>query len=74
MGTEAQRRRYSFKDVPGPTVPLSFRVAASAALLLDDRIARLPDINNRTEALQDALVTWLMIEEWKESSNGAPVA
>jgi len=55
-------------------VPLSFRVAASAALLLDDRIARLDDINNRTEALQDALVTWLMIEEWKESANGAPVA
>jgi Arc/MetJ-type ribon-helix-helix transcriptional regulator len=76
MGTES-RKRYTFRDVPGPSVPLSFRVAESASMLLKDRVAKLivaGEIKNQSEALQDALVTWLMIEEWKESQNGAAVA
>lgn len=71
------RQRYTFKTVPGPSVPLSFRVSESAAMLLNDRVAKLKaagELENRSEALQDALVTWLMIEEWKESQNGAAVA
>lgn len=63
-------RRYTFKDVPGSTVTISFRVPEAASLLLTERVARLEDVSNRTEALQDALVKWLMVEEWKES-NGA---
>ena len=61
------RRRYTFKDVPGATVTISFRIPEVASLLLTDRVARSEDLATRTEALQDALVTWLMVEEWKES-------
>jgi len=77
MGTEAQRKRYSFKQFSGRKVPLSFRVAEPVSLLLDDRVAKLiaaGEIEDKTDALSDALVTWLMIEEWKEAKNGAPVA
>lgn len=76
MGTEA-RKRYSFKQFKGQKVPQSFRVPETVALLLDDRVAKLiaaGEIEDKTDALSDALVTWLMIEEWKESQNGAPVA
>jgi hypothetical protein len=69
MGTEP-RKRYTFKDVPGATVTISFRIPESASLLLTERVARSDDLATRTEALQDALVTWLMVEEWKESENG----
>ena len=70
MGTES-RRRYTFKDFKGRKVPVSFRVAEPVGLLLDDRVAKLiaaGEIEDKTDALSDALVTWLMIEEWKESS------
>ena len=76
MGTEA-RKRYTFKHFGGRKVPLSFRVAEPVSLLLDDRVAKLiaaGEIEDKTDALSDALVTWLMIEEWKESQNGAAVA
>lgn len=65
-----ERKRYAFKDVPGATVTVSFRIPESASMLLADRVEKLKaagELENRTEALQDALVTWLMVEEWKES-------
>lgn len=67
-------RRYSFKGFPEPAlVPLSFRVPESVALLLQDRIERSPDIENKTAALQDALVKWLMIEDHLErTAAGSP--
>jgi hypothetical protein len=48
----------------GNSVPLSFRVSKDVADLLDERIAAKPaGITNRTDALQDALVVWLLLEE-----------
>jgi hypothetical protein len=65
-----ERQRYTFRDVPEPlTVPLSFRVPGSVGILLEDRVAKLVEageIRNRTDALADALVTWLMVEEHHE--------
>ena len=68
------RKRFTFKNIPEPlSVPLSFRVPESAGLLLNDRVAKLKaagELDNRSEALQDALVTWLMTEEYAERQAG----
>jgi hypothetical protein len=65
------RNRYTFKNLAETaSVPLSFRVTESVNALLIDRIDRLDDIANKTEALQDALVTWLMVEEYEERKSG----
>lgn len=56
------------------TVPLSFRIPDSVSVLLEDRVAKLiaaGEIKNRTEALQDALTCWLMIEEHQEQLRAA---
>lgn len=67
----AERRRYTRKQFPnqGPAaVTLSFRVSEAVAELLDARIATKPNgITNRSDALQDATVIWLMLED----ENGA---
>jgi hypothetical protein len=55
--------RYSFRDFPGPTVTISFRVPETASILLTEAVRLAEDVENRTEALQDALVKWLMLEE-----------
>lgn len=60
MGSE---RRYTFRDFPGPTVTLSFRVPETASLLLTEAVKEAEGIANRTEALQDAMVKWIMLEE-----------
>lgn len=60
-------KRYTFKGFPeGAAVTLSFRVPESVSLLLTDRVARSDDLANRSEALQDAIVKWLMMEEYAE--------
>jgi hypothetical protein len=60
------RRRYTTKSFPamkGETDPLSFRCPRAVVELLDAEIAKeKPGIANRTDALQDAVVVWLMIE------------
>ena len=61
MGTEVPR--YSFRDVPGPTVTVSFRIPEVAALILEELLPEAEGVTNRTEALQDALVKWIMLEE-----------
>lgn len=56
------------------TVPVSFRIPDSVSVLLEDRVAKLiaaGEIKNRTEALQDALTCWLMIEEHQEMIHSA---
>lgn len=56
------------------TVPISFRVPESVNELLEDRIAKLVaagELKNRTEAMQDALTCWLMIEEHQEQLRSA---
>lgn len=70
-------RRYLFKDFPGPTVTLSFRVPETASMLLTEAVAEAEGIDNRTEALQDAMVKWIMLEELartKRQEDHAPVA
>lgn len=59
MGT----RRYLFKDVPGPTVTMSFRVPESAAMILAELIPEAEGIETKSEAMQDAFVKWVMLEE-----------
>jgi hypothetical protein len=60
--------RYNFDDVPGPTVTISFRVPETASLILDE-ILRDPevDVEKRTQAMQDAFVKWIMLEEWAKA-------
>lgn len=70
------RRRYTMAGM-GATVPLSFRVSVSADALLKDRVANLVaagEIKNQSEALQDALVVWLMIEEHQEMIRAGQVS
>jgi hypothetical protein len=70
MGTEP-RRRHTVRAHPaskvGKTVTLSFRVPSSWQDLLDNKVAELvaagdDGIENRSDALQDALIVWLLIE------------
>lgn len=57
-------QRYSFKDVPGPTTTISFRVPEVASLILDEILADPEvDVSKRTDAMQDAFVKWVMLEE-----------
>ena len=73
MGTE--RRRYTFRDVPEAlTVTVSHRIPESVSMLLNDRVAKLVEkgeLRNRSDALADALVTWLMVEEHQERQEAA---
>lgn len=48
---------------PGALVPVSFRLHPDVLAVLDVAVARRrPDICTRTEALQDAVAVWLMME------------
>jgi hypothetical protein len=62
----AERRRYTVKAFPamaGDTVTRSFRLPRSVDDLLTAEIAKgKPGIESRTDALQDAVVVWLMTE------------
>jgi Arc/MetJ-type ribon-helix-helix transcriptional regulator len=74
MGTE-QRKRYTFRDVPEAlSVTVSHRIPELVSMLLNDRVAKLVEageIRNRSDALADALVTWLMVEEHQEQLRAA---
>lgn len=63
MGT----RRYLFKDIPGPTITLSFRVPETAAMILAELIPAAEGIENKSEAMQDAFVKWVMLEELEQA-------
>lgn len=71
-------RRYSFKDTPGPSVTISFRVPEVAAMILEELLPEAEGVANRTEAMQDAFVKWVMLEELERSKraevNDAQVA
>lgn len=60
------RRRYTVKSFPamaGETISRSFRLPVAVDALLNAEIAKQkPGIATRTDALQDAVVCWLMIE------------
>jgi hypothetical protein len=59
------RTRYTNKLHPlGKTAVLTFRAPVSVIELLDAEVAKgKPGIDNRTDALQDALVCWIAGEE-----------
>jgi hypothetical protein len=58
--------RYTSRANPklhGDTVTVSFRLARPVAELLELEVAKGKDgIENRSDALQDAVVIWLMLE------------
>jgi hypothetical protein len=62
----AERRRYTAKAFPsmaGDTVSRSFRLPVAVDALLTAEIEKgKPGIASRTDALQDAVVVWLMLE------------
>jgi hypothetical protein len=66
VSTNGARRRYTIKDNPqakvGKLVVISFRVPAVWAELLDAEVTRDPEIDNRTDAMQDALMCWLLLQ------------
>jgi hypothetical protein len=68
----AERQRYSFKEVGGPSETISFRVPKVAHDMLMARIEAAPDLTNKTEAMQDALVVWIMLEELREAKREEP--
>jgi hypothetical protein len=61
------RRRYTVKAFPamaGDTVTRSFRLPRAVDELLTAKVAEKPQgIESRTDALQDAVVCWLLMEE-----------
>lgn len=56
-------RRYSCKGIPGPSATISFRVPQAVKELFDQCVELAPDLNSQTEAGQDAVVKWIMLEE-----------
>lgn len=69
MGTG---RRYTCKGIAGPTTTISFRVPQTVKDLFDQCILEAPDLANQTEAGQDAIVKWIMLEEHGRAQADAP--
>lgn len=68
-------RRYSVRANPqikqGPMSTMAFRVPTSVRKMFEERVDKLkaaddPGIQNNTDALQDAMVKWVLIEEASE--------
>lgn len=47
----------------GETVPMTFRIPLVVRDMLDEQIEADPNLGSRSEALQDAVTTWLMVEQ-----------
>jgi hypothetical protein len=56
-------RRYTCKGIEGPTSVISFRVPQRVRELFDQCVLEAPDLASQTEAGQDAIVKWIMLEE-----------
>ena len=60
------RRRYTLKDNPQAKVGrlrvVSFKVPESWLELLDAEVVRDAEIETRTDAMQDALMCWLLLQ------------
>jgi hypothetical protein len=78
MGTGPPR--YNARTNPqiksGPMVTKAFRLPQSVATLFDERVAKLieakdPGVQNATDALQDAVAKWLLIEEAEDQARDA---
>lgn len=60
------RRRYTARANPhlaGDTVPVTVRFPRSVLEVVDGLVGTRPGIETRTDALQDAAVVWVLLEE-----------
>ena len=65
-------KRYLFTDHTGPTATISFRVPELAKRILEELIPEAEGVENTTQAMQDAFVKWIMLEELeRERRNGS---
>lgn len=66
------RRRYTVRENPGlagDSVMLAFRCPKPVAASLDELVAEgRPGIESRTDALQDAVVVWQLLEEHERAT------
>jgi hypothetical protein len=59
MGT----KRYLFTDHGGPSTTISFRVPEVVRRILEELLPEADGVETITQAMQDAAVKWIMLEE-----------